>query len=341
MSTVETTPVERDRKAEHLRLALDDRMQGGNNPFDGYRFEHEAAPELDLEEIDTSTTFLGKRISSPLLISCMTGGTAVANQINLNLAAGAEMRQVAVGVGSQRKAIEDPSQAQSFQVREVAPNIPLLANLGAVQLNYGFGLAECQQAVSMIHADALVLHWNPLQEALQPEGQTRFRGLLPKVANVVSQLAVPVIAKEVGSGLTEAAGRALVTAGIHHLDTAGVGGTSWAQIEAHRSGDLPLGALFADWGLSTPESIRQLRRIPGVTVIGSGGVRSGLDVAKAIALGADIVGLAQPFLAPAQESAARVAERIDLLVRELRIAMFCLGCRSIEDLTRVPCRRVS
>lgn len=333
--------LERDRKAEHLQLALDERMQGLTNPFDGYRFEHQAAPEIDLDEIDTAITFLGKRLASPLLVSCMTGGTAVANQINLNLAAGAELRGVAVGVGSQRKALEDPGQAKSFQVRHVAPTIPLLANLGAVQLNYGFGLAECQRAVEMIAADALVLHWNPLQEALQPEGQTRFRGLLPKVAAVVSELSVPVIAKEVGSGLTEAAGRALVAAGIHHLDTAGVGGTSWAQIEAHRSGDLPLGALFADWGLSTPESIRQLRRLPGVTVIGSGGVRSGLDVAKAIALGADLVGLAQPFLEAAQQSAERVAERIDSLVRELRIAMFCLGCRTIEDLTRTHCRRVS
>lgn len=330
---------ERDRKAEHIELALQDRMQLGASAFDEYVFGHEALPEIDLDDVDTSVTFLGKRLAAPILISCMTGGTELANRINLNLASGAEMRAVAVGVGSQRRAIEDPSQAESFRVRQVAPNVPLLANLGAVQLNYGFGVEECRRAVEMIDADALVLHLNPLQEALQPEGQTNFSDLLPKMAAAVESLSVPVIAKEVGSGLSELTARRLAAIGITVFDVAGVGGTSWARIEASRSGKRALGEIFAGWGLSTPESILQVRRVRHVTVIGSGGVRSGLDIAKAIALGADLAGLAYPFLEAATESPDSVAAVVDDLVTELRIAMFCLGARTIADLARVPIER--
>jgi isopentenyl-diphosphate delta-isomerase len=324
----------RDRKAEHIRLALDDRMQLGRNVFDGYRFEHEALPEIDIAEIDLSVEFLGRRLDAPLLISCMTGGTEQAGEINRNLAAGAERARVAVGVGSQRKALEDPAKADTFRVREVAPSVPLLANLGAVQLNYGMSVRECRQAVDMIGADALVLHLNPLQEAIQPEGQCDFSGLLPKIGEVVRALGVPVVAKEVGSGISESTARALAAQGVRIIDTAGVGGTSWARIEAHRANDLEIGELFAGWGLPTPESIRQVRRVQGVTVIASGGIRNGLDAAKAIALGADLVGMAQPFLGPAMESAERVAEKVRRTVRELKICMFCLGAKTIPELQR-------
>lgn len=331
-----TATAERDRKAEHIRLALDRSTQGDRAYFDDWAFEHRALPELDLDEIDTSVDFLDKRLEAPLLLSCMTGGTEVASRINTHLAEAAERRRVAVGVGSQRKALEDSSQARSFQVREAAPTVPLLANLGAVQLNYGFGLEECRAAVAMIEADALVFHLNVLQEAIQPEGQTSFSGLLYKMGAVAAELEVPVIAKEVGCGLSAATARALAGAGIRILDTAGLGGTSWARIEARRAGDLPLGELFADWGIPTPESIRQVASVPGVTVIGSGGLRHGLDVAKALALGADLAGLAYPFLEPATESANRVVERIDRIVHELRVAMLCAGARTIADLRRTP-----
>jgi isopentenyl-diphosphate delta-isomerase len=322
----------RDRKAEHLSLALDERMQAGAGVFASYRFEHQAVPELDLAAVDTSTTFLGKRLAAPLLISCMTGGTELANRINLNLAEAAERWGIAVGVGSQRKALEEPAQAASFRVRQVAPSAPLLANLGAVQLNYGVGPEECRQVVEMIGADALALHLNPLQEAIQPEGQTNFAGLLPKLRRVVEALPVPVIAKEVGCGISEAAARALAGVGIRILDTAGAGGTNWARIEASRAGRPELGEAFADWGIPTPESIRQVRRVPGLTVVASGGIRNGVDVAKALALGADLAGLAYPFLAAAQESPERVGERIAALVGELKIAMFCLGARNLAEL---------
>ncbi|HEX6199347.1 MAG TPA: type 2 isopentenyl-diphosphate Delta-isomerase [Thermoanaerobaculia bacterium] len=334
-----TATAERDRKAEHIRLALDRGTQGDRAYFDEWAFEHQALPELDLAEIDTSVEFLGRRLEAPLLLSCMTGGTGEASRINLHLAEAAERRRVAVGVGSQRKALEDPAQAASFQVREAAPTVPLLANLGAVQLNYGFGLDECRAAVAMIEADALVFHLNVLQEAIQPEGQTNFAGLLYRMGAVAAELEVPVIAKEVGCGLSAATARALSGAGIRILDTAGLGGTSWARIEARRAGDLALGELFADWGIPTPESIRQVASVPGVTVIGSGGLRHGLDVAKALALGADLAGLAYPFLEPATESADRVVERIDRIVHELRVAMLCAGARTLADLRRTPIHR--
>lgn len=329
----------RDRKAEHIEIALDQAMQVHGSAFDAWVFEHEALPEIDLAEIDTSVEFLGKRLDAPFLISCMTGGTGSASQINRNLAAAAERRGIAVGVGSQRKALEDPSQVPTFQVRDVAPTVPLLANLGAVQLNYGYGLEQCRRAVEMIDADALVFHLNPLQEAIQPEGDTDFRDLLPKMAAVAEQLEVPVIAKEVGSGLSSTTARKLAAIGIRILDTAGVGGTSWARIEARRADDVEIGERFADWGLPTPESIRQVASVEGVTVIGSGGLRSGIDAAKAIALGADLAGMAYPFLQAATESPEKVVEKVDRVRRELAIAMFCVGARTIDELKQIKLSR--
>ena len=276
----------RDRKAEHIELALESRMQMTRNFFDDFRFEHQALPEIDLESIDLSVTFLGKRLESPLLISCMTGGTDEATRINRNLARAAQESGIAVGVGSQRKALEDASTEESFRIRPFAPGVPVLANLGAVQLNYGVGLDECVRAVRMIDADALVFHVNALQEALQPEGQTNFDGLIPKMGDIARSLGVPVIVKEVGCGVDPRTARRMIAEGIRIIDTAGTGGTSWARIEAARSGDLETGELFADWGIPTPLAIRRLREVRGLTIVGSGGVRNGIDVAKAIASGA-------------------------------------------------------
>ncbi len=340
--SIETMLEARDRKAEHIRLALDRSMQFESHPFDAWRFEHEALPELDWDQIDLTTEFLGRTLAAPLLISCMTGGTEVAGRINRNLAIAAEAVGVAVGVGSQRKALEDPARADTFRVRDLAPSVPLLANLGAVQLNYGVGLDDCLRAVDMIGADALVFHLNPLQEAIQPEGQRNFRGLLDKMAAIAASLPVPVIVKEVGSGISAATGRALVERGFRFIDTAGVGGTSWARIEAARAGDAPLGELFAGWGIETPASIQalaSLREGSDLTIIGSGGLRNGLDAAKAFALGAHLVGMAYPFLEAATESPERVEAAIRRVVRELKIAMFCLGARTPSALTRAKLER--
>ncbi len=323
---------DRDRKLEHIERALERRMQLGSRFFERYAFAHEALPEIDMAEVDVSVDFLGRRLEAPLLISCMTGGTGSAAAINRNLAAAAETSRVAVGVGSQRKALEDAETAATFEVRDVAPTVPLLGNLGAVQLNYGFGIAECRRAVRMISADALAIHLNPLQEAIQPEGQCNFKGLIEKIGDVARELEVPVVVKEIGCGILGSTGQKLRDVGITIVDSAGLGGTSWARIEAARAEDLDLGELFADWGVPTPDSIRQLAAVEGLTVIGSGGVRSGVDVAKAIALGADLVGLAQPFLAAAMESAESVGERIRRVVQELKIAMFCAGVRNLDEL---------
>ena len=261
MSSLKAAPspapdsTERDRKAEHIALALAERNQLERRFFDDYCFEHVALPEIDMDTISLETDFLGRRLGAPLLVSCMTGGTAEATRINRHLALAAENRRVAIGVGSQRKALEDPALEASFQIREVAPSVPLLANLGAVQLNYGYGVAECRRAVDMIEADALVLHLNPLQEAIQPEGDRDFSDLLPKIGDIVRHLEVPVIVKEIGCGLSRKVGEALREQGVSIVDTAGLGGTSWARIEAARARDHELGELFADWGVPTPESI--------------------------------------------------------------------------------------
>ena len=327
---------ERDRKQEHIQLSLDPKIQLDSHFFDRYGFVHEALPEMDLAEVDLSTEFLGKHLRAPLLISCMTGGTESATAINRHLAEAAETATIALGVGSQRKALEDPETAASFEVRNFAPTVPVLGNLGAVQLNYGFGIDHCRRAVEMVEADALAFHLNPLQEALQPEGQCDFRGLVEKIGEIVQQLEVPVVVKEIGCGLSAATARRLRDVGVRIIDTAGLGGTSWARIEAARANDREIGELFADWGVPTPDSIRQLAAVEGLSVIGSGGVRSGLDVAKAIALGADLVGLAQPFLEPALTSAEAVSQTIERLLQELRIAMFCAGAKNLAELRRTP-----
>ncbi|MCA9772273.1 MAG: type 2 isopentenyl-diphosphate Delta-isomerase [Myxococcales bacterium] len=328
-----------DRKADHLRLALDAGSQAARNPFEAYALAHRALPELDYDAIDLGVELLGKRLASPFLISCMTGGTPAALEINRRLAEAAESAGVALGVGSQRRALEDPARADGYRLRDLAPGIPLLANLGAVQFNYGFDIDDCRRAVDMIEGDALVLHLNALQEAIQPEGQRNFSGLLAKIEAVARGLEVPVIVKEIGCGIPLDDARRLADAGVRYLDVAGGGGTSWAWIEAERAGDSTLGALFGDWGTPTPEAIAALRGIEGVTLIASGGVRNGLDAAKAIALGGHLVGVAQPFARVASTSAEAVAAAIERFARELRIAMFCSGAGSIAALRDVKIER--
>lgn len=329
------------RKADHLRINLEQDVASGlTTGLERYRFVHQAAPELDLAHVDTSVTLLGKRLQAPLIISSMTGGTPEAEQINLALASAAQTCGIAMGVGSQRIALEQPETAETFRVRRVAPDILLFANLGAVQLNYGYGVEECHRAVEMIAADALVLHFNPLQEALQPEGDTNFGGLLRKIEAVCRRLSVPVIAKEVGWGFSEQAARQLRQAGVAALDVAGAGGTSWSQVEMHRAQN-PLqarvAAAFHSWGIPTAESICLARRAaPDVPIIASGGLRNGLDVAKCIALGATACGLAAPFLKAAAVSAQAVCELVSELVTTLRVAMFCAGAASISALQETP-----
>ena len=328
------------RKLDHIRIVLgeDVAAKGVATGFAAYRLPHRALPEIDLAEVDTRTSFLGKPLRVPLLISSMTGGAASAEKINLALAEAAEHLGLAMGVGSQRAAVADSRLASTYQVRSVAPHIPLLANIGAVQLNYGFGLDQCRRAVDMIEADGLILHFNPLQEAVQPEGNTNFKGLLQAIEALCRAIEVPVIAKEVGNGIGAADARRLYECGVQVIDVAGAGGTSWSEVEKYRQPNeqgVRVASAFGDWGIPTTECIRQVRAaLPEATIIGSGGVRSGVDIAKAIALGADLAGTAKPALASAidERGAAAVVEGLESFIRELRVAMFCAGCADLSAL---------
>lgn len=337
-----TPPGTERRKADHIRINLEEDVQFPRltTGLERYRFVHQALPELNLDEIDLSTTLLGKRLRAPLLISSMTGGTEAARNINRNLAQAAQAAGIAMGLGSQRAAIEDPTLASTYQIRDLAPDILLFANLGAVQLNYGYGVDQCRRAVELIGADALILHLNALQEAVQPEGDGNWKGLLQRIEAVCRALPVPVVAKEVGWGLSERVARQLAEAGVSALDVAGAGGTSWSEVEARRAPTelhRRVAAAFADWGLPTAETLLMARRgAPHLPIIASGGLRDGIDVAKCIALGASAAGMAGPFLKAAAVSTEAVSEAITELTRVLRIAMFCAGAGSIPELQATP-----
>jgi isopentenyl-diphosphate delta-isomerase len=326
------------RKADHLRLCLEENVQFNTttNGLENYRFSHCCLPEIDPSDIDLTTTFLGKQLTVPLLISSMTGGTERAKTINYRLAETAQKYQIAMGVGSQRVAIENEGVTDTFAVRSIAPDILLFANIGAVQLNYNYGIEQCQKAIDILEADALILHINPLQEFVQTEGDTNFRGLLGKISTLCAKLPVPVIAKEVGNGISGKMALKLIDAGVGAIDVAGAGGTSWAKIEGERATDFRqrrLGTTFTNWGLPTAECLTQVSELaPDIPLIASGGLRDGLDVAKAIALGADLAGLAWPFLqaaADSQESLDRLAE---VLIAELTAVLFCTGNTNLTEL---------
>jgi isopentenyl-diphosphate Delta-isomerase len=326
------------RKADHLRICLDEDVQCHEitNGLENYRFMHCCLPELDREAINLTTHFLGKPLGAPLLISSMTGGTEQAKLINMRLAEVAQRYGLAMGVGSQRIAVEKPEVADTFAVRTIAPDIPLFANLGAVQFNYCYGLKECLKVVDLLEADALILHLNPLQECVQTHGDTNFKGLLEKIERLCHKLPVPVIAKEVGNGISAKMAQRLIDAGVRAIDVAGAGGTSWAKVESERAKDAKqrrLGRTFADWGLPTADCIVDIRAIaPQVPLIASGGLRNGLEVAKAIALGADLAGLAFPFLQAANDSVEALHLLAEVLIAEITTVLFCTGNATLADL---------
>ncbi|MBE0680286.1 MAG: type 2 isopentenyl-diphosphate Delta-isomerase [Anaerolineales bacterium] len=325
------------RKSDHIKINLEQDVRSAlTSGLEKYHFVHEALPELDLNRIDTSLSLFGKKLTSPTLVSSMTGGTAEAESINLRLAEAAQQCGVAMGVGSQRAAIENPEQARTFQVRRVAPDILLFANLGAVQLNYGYGIDQCRRAVDMIQADALILHLNPLQEAVQDAGDVNFAGLAKKIEEVCKKLEVPVIAKEVGWGISEKTAKVLADCGVSAIDVAGAGGTSWSQVEMHRAPDeftRQLAATFVGWGIPTAESILNVKRaVPGTLIFASGGIKDGLDIAKCIALGATLGGMAGQFLKAAAVSTEKVVEMMKLTKRQIEVTMFACGSARIGEL---------
>jgi len=325
------------RKTDHLKINLEEDVSSGlTTGLENFYFEHQALPDIDLNNIDLGTEVIGKKINAPIFISSMTGGSDETLSVNRNLALAANEMNLPMGVGSQRAAIEDPDLADSFKIRDIAPDIPIFANLGAVQLNYGYGLKECQQSVDMINADALILHLNPLQEALQPEGDTNFSDLINKIAEVSSGLKVPVIVKEVGWGISTETATQLYSAGIKHIDVAGAGGTSWSQIEKYRAQNVKnseIAETFKDWGIPTCESIIKLSdsKLP-ISIFASGGLKNGVDVAKCLALGADICGFAGRIIKAASQSAEAVSDQLEIIIKELQITMFAVGARDITAL---------
>ncbi|UCC50575.1 MAG: type 2 isopentenyl-diphosphate Delta-isomerase, partial [Anaerolineaceae bacterium] len=329
------------RKADHIRINLEEDVtfRKLTTGLDDYFFMHQALPEINLRSIDTTMTLFGKTLRTPLLFSSMRGGTAEARQINRILAEGAREMGMAMGLGSIRAAIEDQSLASSYDVRDIAPNIPLFANLGAVQLNYGYGLAECLRVVEMIEADGLILHFNPLQEAVQPEGDGDFADLLPKIETICNLLPVPVIAKEVGWGFSKRAARQLADVGVAAIDVAGAGGTSWSQVEMYRAPTARharVASAFIDWGIPTAVSIDYCRQAaPNLPIFASGGIKNGIEVAKCIALGASVAGLAGDFLRAADTNGvAGVIELAETITDELRVTMFAAAVADLPALSK-------
>jgi isopentenyl-diphosphate delta-isomerase len=336
-----------DRKNDHLEIVLRGQSRSGaRKSFDDLQFEHVALPELDMSSIDLSTRLFGKRISAPLLVSSMTGGPKRAARINRNLALACEEIGIALAVGSQRIAIEEGANSGiDRELRQLAPTAPLLANFGAAQLNLGFGLDEARRAVDMIGADALIIHLNPLQEALQPEGNRDWRGLLAAISTLARNLGAPIVTKEVGAGISAEVARRLLDAGVSAIDVAGTGGTSWAAVEAERCADpqdKAVALAFADWGQPTAWLIAEVRAAcPEATIIGSGGIRHGIDAAKAICLGADLVAQAAAVLQAAVESPEAVVRHFRVLLAQLRVACFCTGSADLAALRQARLLSVS
>lgn len=328
------------RKSDHIKIVLEENVKSAlTNGFEKFQFEHNALPEMNLNQVDLTTTFLNQTVKVPLLISSMTGGNEETGLINRALAIVAQQAGLAMGIGSQRAGLEDSRAMESFKVRQFAPDILLFANVGAVQLNYGYSTSDCQRAVDAIEADALFLHLNPLQEALQPEGNVDFSGLLKKIELVCKGLNVPVMVKEVGWGISADVAQRLASAGVAAIDVAGAGGTSWSQVEKFRIQEQmrrKVAGDFVEWGISTADCLTSVKlAVPTLPLIASGGLVSGMDAAKAIALGASLVGMAGRFLKAAAESEARLMSLVDEITFQLRVCMFSAGAKDIETLKKV------
>lgn len=335
------------RKLEHLNLCVEKDVEARKSStglrisgFDDIELIHNCLPEINKDSLDMGTVFLGRKLAAPLLIASMTGGHPGTKAANAALAGAAEELGIGMGVGSQRAAIEDPQLEDSFRVvRDRAPGAFIYGNVGAAQLNE-FGIEGLEKAVEMIDADALAIHLNFLQEAVQPEGNVDASGCLEAIRKTCRELSVPVIIKETGAGISHAQAVAIRDAGASAIDIGGLGGTSWAGVETYRAkerGDIlceHLGTEFWNWGIPTVSSIVESK--VSLPVIATGGIRTGLDVAKSIALGASLCGIALPLVAPALKSSNDVVNRLKLVLGELKVAMFLTGSRNVEELGNAP-----
>jgi isopentenyl-diphosphate delta-isomerase len=332
-----------NRKAEHIKITLAENVRAKRitTGFEDIRFVHQALPEIDRDRISLATQVLDHSFSAPLLVGAMTGGTKEAETINGSIAEAVEELGLGMGVGSQRAALEDPKLEPTYRiVREKAPNAFLVANIGAPQLVQGYTLKEAEEAVEMIEANALAIHLNPLQEAIQPEGEANYTGVLRGIEEITEKLHVPVIVKETGAGVSAEVARKLEQAGVRSIDVSGAGGTSWAAVEYYRAEDAKdmfhkrLGASFWDWGIPTAASIIETSQSTELTIIASGGVRIGTDVAKSLAIGASLSSVSTPILRPATKSTSAVKKALGLMVEELRTTMFLSGADSIDSLKK-------
>lgn len=335
----------RKRKAEHIKIALNENVQAkrATTGFEDVFFIHRALPEIDKQKINLSTTVFGHKFAAPIIVGAITGGTPEATKINANLAQAVEELGLGMGVGSQRAAIEDKKLEQTFKItRKKAPTAFLIANIGGVQLAHGYSLKEAKKAIEMIDADALAIHLNPLQEAVQPEGQTNFKGVIEKIGEITKELDKPVVVKETGAGIAAEEAKRLEALGVKGIDVSGAGGTSFAAVEYYRakgrknSFQRRLGDVFWDWGIPTAISIVEVSQSVHIPVIASGGIREGLDVAKALALGASLASLSQPILETAVKGLKETKDALSLLMEELRNCMFLVGADSIHSLREKP-----
>ncbi|KYH41364.1 MAG: isopentenyl pyrophosphate isomerase [Candidatus Bathyarchaeota archaeon B26-1] len=328
-----------------MRICLEEEVNARNvtTGFEEIFLVHRALPEINRDDVNLSTRLFGHKFSAPIIVEGITGGTLKALKINASIAEAVERLGLGMGVGSQRAALEDSTLEKTFTIaREKAPNAFLIANIGGPQLAKGYSLQDLRRAVEMIDADALAIHLNPLQEAVQPEGETTYRGILESIRRVARNLEVPVIVKETGAGISAEDAKMLEAAGVAGIDVSGAGGTSWAAVEYHRAkrrgndSSRRLGEVLWDWGIPTAVSLVETVQSVSIPVIASGGIRSGNDAAKAIALGASLVGLASPVLAPALKGAEEVEGLLNDLIDQLRNVMFLVGAGSVEALRSVP-----
>ncbi len=335
----------RKRKADHIRISLNQNVQArkATTGFEDVHFIHRALPEVNRQEIDLSTTVFGHRFSAPLIVGAITGGTEEAMKINATIAEAVEELGLGMGVGSQRAAIEDKRLERTFAiVRKKAPKAFLIANVGGVQLVNGYGLKEVKKAIEMIEADAIAVHLNSLQEAVQPEGQTNFKGVLERIREITRELDKPVIAKETGAGISAEEAARLEEGGVKGIDVSGAGGTSFAAVEYYRArrrenySQRRLGDVFWDWGTPTAIGIVEVSQTVNVPVIASGGIRNGVDVAKAVSLGASLASFSQPVLQEAMKGVEQTKATLSLLIEELRNVMFLVGAESVQNLRRTP-----
>jgi isopentenyl-diphosphate delta-isomerase len=334
----------RERKQKHLSFSINKNVQSEvGNGFEDVSLIHRSLPEIDMEEISMKTMLFGKKLDFPLIISALTGGTEYAKKINETLASVAEELGLGIGVGSQRIAIQDPEQEHTFRiVRDKAPSTFIMGNLGCPQISMGWGLKEARRCIDMIDADALSIHMNPLQEVIQVGGETKYRGVLKKIGEIASKLEVPIVMKETGCGIAYEEAVKLEKAGVKGLEVSGVGGTSWAAVEHYIAKEKKLrkreelGRAFWNWGIPTAISLIETRKSTGLKIIASGGIRMGIEMAKAMILGADAVGMAKPFLEKAVKGPDALRTHVERILLEFKTVMFLMGTKNIEEMRRLP-----